>query len=118
MFLYVTECSGLYFNDFRVSHVPFCFNKDNFMMYLFSPIFDLTLFHNTTELLNAEELINIRSRIQFLMRSVDFFNWHNPSSHLMPPGLTQPVTEMNTRNLLGVKGGQHIRLTTSPPSVR
>jgi hypothetical protein len=25
---------------------------------------------------------------------------------------------MNTRNLLGVKGGQHIRLTTSPPSVR
>jgi hypothetical protein len=31
-------------------------------------------------------------------------------------GSTQPLTEMSARNLLGVKGGQHVRLT-SPPSV-
>jgi hypothetical protein len=30
---------------------------------------------------------------------------------------TQPLTEMSTRNIPGeVKGGQHIRLTTLPPS--
>jgi hypothetical protein len=35
----------------------------------------------------------------------------------MTLGLTQPLTEMSTRNLPGVKGGRHIWLTTSPPSV-
>jgi hypothetical protein len=34
----------------------------------------------------------------------------------MTLGSTQPLTEMSTRNLLGVKGGQRVRLT-SPPSV-
>jgi hypothetical protein len=33
-------------------------------------------------------------------------------------GSTQPVTEMNIRNLPGVKGGRRIKLTTLPPSVR
>jgi hypothetical protein len=32
---------------------------------------------------------------------VDFFNLPNPSSCTMPLGLTQPLTEMNTRNLSG-----------------
>jgi hypothetical protein len=36
----------------------------------------------------------------------------------MALGSTQPLTEMSTRNLLGVKGGRRLRLTTSPPSVR
>jgi hypothetical protein len=31
--------------------------------------------------------------------------------------LTQPLTEMSTRNLPGVKGGRRVRATTSPPSV-
>jgi hypothetical protein len=35
----------------------------------------------------------------------------------MALGSTQPLTEMSTRNLVGVKGGQRVRLTTSPPYV-
>jgi hypothetical protein len=34
---------------------------------------------------------------------VDFFNLHNPSSRTMVLGLTQPLTEMSTRNLRGGK---------------
>jgi hypothetical protein len=35
----------------------------------------------------------------------------------MALGWAQPLTEMSTRNLPGVKGGWHVRLTTSQPSV-
>jgi hypothetical protein len=35
----------------------------------------------------------------------------------MALGSTQPLTEMSTRNLPGVKGGRRVRLATSPPSV-
>jgi hypothetical protein len=35
----------------------------------------------------------------------------------MSLGSTQPLTEMSTRNLPGVKGGRRVGLTTSPPSV-
>jgi hypothetical protein len=48
---------------------------------------------------------------------VGIFNWPNPSSRTMALGSTQPLTEMSTRNLPGVKGGQIVNLTTSPPSV-
>jgi hypothetical protein len=48
---------------------------------------------------------------------IRFFNCPNHSSHSMALGLTQPLTEMSTRNLPGVKGGRHVRLTTLPPSV-
>jgi hypothetical protein len=34
---------------------------------------------------------------------VDFFNLPNPSSRTMALGLTQPLTEMSTRNLPGGK---------------
>jgi hypothetical protein len=34
---------------------------------------------------------------------VDFFNWPNPSSRSMALGLSQPLTEMSTRNLPGSK---------------
>jgi hypothetical protein len=40
---------------------------------------------------------------------VDFFNWPNPSSRTMALGSTQPLTEMSTGNLLGVKGGRQAR---------
>jgi hypothetical protein len=35
----------------------------------------------------------------------------------MIQGSTQPVAEMSTRNHHGVKGGRHVKLTTSPPFV-
>jgi hypothetical protein len=47
-----------------------------------------------------------------------FFNLPNPSSRTMVLGSTQPLTEMNTRNLPGgVNGDRRVRLTTLPPSV-
>jgi hypothetical protein len=35
----------------------------------------------------------------------------------MTLGSAQPLTEMSARNLLGVKGGRRVRLTTLPPLV-
>jgi hypothetical protein len=35
---------------------------------------------------------------------IGFFTCPNPSSHTMAVGLTQPLTEMSTRNLPGGKG--------------
>jgi hypothetical protein len=49
---------------------------------------------------------------------VGFFHLPNPSSRAMALGLTQPLTELSTRNFPGgVKGGRRVRLTTLPPSV-
>jgi hypothetical protein len=45
-----------------------------------------------------------RSQVRFPIRSLDFFNLPNPSSRTMTLGLTQPLTEMSTRNLPGGKG--------------
>jgi hypothetical protein len=39
------------------------------------------------------------------MRSLNFFNLPNPFSQNMAMVSTQPLTEMSTRNLPGVKGG-------------
>jgi hypothetical protein len=44
-----------------------------------------------------------RSRVRFLLRSLDFFNLPTPSSHTVAMGSTQPLTEMSTRNLPGGK---------------
>jgi hypothetical protein len=47
-----------------------------------------------------------------------YFNWPNSSSRTMALELTQPLTEISTRNLpAGIKGGRRVRLTTSPTSV-
>jgi hypothetical protein len=43
-----------------------------------------------------------RSRVQVPMRSLDFFNLPNTSSCTMALGSTQPLTEMSTRNILGM----------------
>jgi hypothetical protein len=45
-----------------------------------------------------------RSQVWFPMLSLDFFDLPNPSSCTMVLGLTQPLTEISTRNLPGDKG--------------
>jgi hypothetical protein len=45
-----------------------------------------------------------RSRVRFLMRSLDFINLPNPSGRTMALGSTRPLTEMSTRNLPGGNG--------------
>jgi hypothetical protein len=43
-----------------------------------------------------------RSQVRVQMGSLNFFfSLLNPSSHTMDLGLTKPLTEMSTRNLLG-----------------
>jgi hypothetical protein len=60
-----------------------------------------------------------KSWIRFPMRSSVLFNLRNPSNRSMTLGLTQPLNEVNTNDVLGkVKRGRRIILTTSPPSVR
>jgi hypothetical protein len=44
-----------------------------------------------------------RLRVQFPMRSLDFFNGPNSSSRTMALGSTQPLTEMSAGNLPGGK---------------
>jgi hypothetical protein len=53
----------------------------------------------------------------YIFYRADIFNLPNPSSRSMALISTQPLTEMNTRNLPGVKSGQRVGLTTLPPSV-
>jgi hypothetical protein len=52
-----------------------------------------------------------------VLDEVDFSNLPNPSSSTMAVGSTQHPTKMSTRNLLGVKSGCRVALTTLPPSV-
>jgi hypothetical protein len=68
----------------------------------------LTCTRNTSEM---GSISIFKSRVWFLMRSLDFFNWPNPVL-----GTTQPLTEMSTRNLPGVACWR-VRLATSLPSV-
>jgi len=45
------------------------------------------------------------------------FHGHNPSGRTIALGLTQPLTEMSTRNIYWVdKGGRRVGLTTLPPA--
>jgi hypothetical protein len=48
---------------------------------------------------------------------IAFLNLPNPSSCTMPVGSTQPLTELSTTNLPGVKDGRRVRLTTLPLSM-
>jgi len=48
---------------------------------------------------------------------IGIFHWHNPSGSTMALGLTQPLTEMSTRNIsLGRKGGRYVGLIIFPSS--
>jgi len=52
---------------------------------------------------------------------MEIFHRHNPSGRTVAMGLTQPLTEMSTRNILwlggrGGTGGRSVGLTTLPPS--
>jgi hypothetical protein len=55
--------------------------------------------------------------VRFTMRSLDFFNWPNPSSSTIYLGSTQTVTEMSTRNFPGDKGWKEREAHNLPPSV-
>jgi hypothetical protein len=46
-----------------------------------------------------------------------FFKLPYPSSRIIALGSTQPLTEMSTRNLLGIKRDQGAEPTTLPPSM-
>jgi len=52
----------------------------------------------------------------FDSRWCHFFHWHNPSGRTMALGLTQPLTEMSTRNGSLGKGDRCVVLTTLSPS--
>jgi hypothetical protein len=56
-----------------------------------------------------------RSRVRFPMK-MEFFYSHNPSGRTMALGLTHPLTEVSTKNVLRCKGGRCVVLTTLPPS--
>jgi hypothetical protein len=45
-----------------------------------------------------------------------FFSNVSPSDCSVALGITQPLVKMSTRNTPGSKGGQCVKLTTSPPS--
>jgi hypothetical protein len=49
--------------------------------------------------------------------AIGFFNRPNPYCSTMALELTQPLIEISTMNLPGVKGGRRDSLITSPPSV-
>jgi hypothetical protein len=54
-----------------------------------------------------------RSRVPIPLRSLDSFSLPNSSSRTLVLGSTEPLTEISTRNIPGVKGSR----LTSPPSL-
>jgi hypothetical protein len=73
-----------------------------------STIYLLILQYTTTTLQAGRSPVRV-------LDEVDFLNLPNPSSHTMALGLTQPLTEMSTRNLPG--GKKAAGLITLSPSV-
>jgi hypothetical protein len=61
------------------------------------------------------------SRDRIPIMSLDFFNLPNPFSRTMALGSTQPLTDISTRNILGmflgVRRGWRVGLTALPPSM-
>jgi hypothetical protein len=48
--------------------------------------------------------------------TIGIFQLHNPSGRTLALGLTQPLTEMSTRNISWGKGVGMVGMTTLPPS--
>ena len=61
-----------------------------------------------------EHLLNSYNR--FPDGVIGIFHWHNSSGHTMALGLTQPLTEISTRNISWGKRGRCVGLTTLSPS--
>jgi hypothetical protein len=59
---------------------------------------------------------NLKCWVLFPMRSLDFFNWSNPSSSTIALESTQPLKWV-PEIFLGVRLGRRVSLTTSPPTV-
>jgi hypothetical protein len=85
-------------------------------MFVFNPNVDLwTHWTHVSSIVHKPEGPRFKSQWGHWM----FFYLPNPSSHNMALGSTQPLTEMITRNILGmflgVKHGRRLGLTTLPP---
>jgi hypothetical protein len=56
-----------------------------------------------------------------ILDEIDFFDWYKSFSRTMALGLTQPLTEMNARNIPGRGGGgmrcRRLKMTIWPPSL-
>jgi hypothetical protein len=61
--------------------------------------------HSRTQRLSV--LTGVETNVSYLILPAALWPW----------GLTQPLTELSTRNLLWLKRGLRLRLATSPPSV-
>jgi hypothetical protein len=72
-------------------------------------LYDESLFHlqTVTNEENSHWIFNS-------LPSNAIFHWHNPSGRTMDLGLTQPLTEMSTRNIPWGKGGRCVGLTLPP----
>jgi hypothetical protein len=74
-------------------------------------------FHDYLCLFEAVEALYYKPEGANTDEVIELFNLPNPTSHSIDLGLTQPLTEMSSRELLWVKCERRIRLTASPPSV-
>jgi hypothetical protein len=61
------------------------------------------VFTSLLEIYNLRHYATNRKVVGSNLNVIEMFNWPHPSSRTMSLGFTQPLTEMNTRNLLGGK---------------
>ena len=79
-------------------------------------MYSSSLGHAVSQLVLALRYKPGRSRVRFLIVSLEFFIDMTLLAALWPRGLTQSLTEMITRNISWRKGGRCVRLRNLPPS--